>query len=412
MTECGVLIVGGGAAGLFAAARMPGAGRVIVAEKMPQPGRKLLITGKGRCNLTNHCAAPEFLENVPRGAKFLHSAIAAFPPGETEAFFAAQGVKLKVERGGRVFPESDSAADVLAALQRAAGRRADIRMNCPIASLLIGEGRVQGAVTAEGEPIRARAVVVATGGLSYPGTGSTGDGYRLARQAGHTVTDTAGSLVPLVTAEREPAQMMGLSLKNVALRLIDRNTKKVLFEELGEMLMAHFGVSGPLVLSASAHIERDEPGRYALSIDLKPGLTAEQLDRRIQRDFGENLNRAFHNALGALLPRSLITVIVSRSGIDPEAQVNAVTREQRRALASLIKNYTLTVTRRRPVAEAVVTRGGVALREVNPKTMESKLLPGLYFCGEVLDADGYTGGYNLQIAFATAAAAARALGGD
>lgn len=403
-----VLIIGGGAAGLLCAGYAARRGlNVTVMEKMDRPARKLLITGKGRCNVCNNCTQDEFMAAVRTNSRFLYSAYSAFSAQDVMALFGELGVPLKTERGNRVFPKSDRSVDIVDALVHFA-RESGARIEggrCQ--RLLIEDGRVTGVVTAEGKSLLADTVVLATGGVSYPLTGATGDGYDLARQAGHTVIPPRPSLIPIITAERWPRDAMGLSLKNVTLRVYGRKPKPV-YEELGEMLFTHFGLSGPLVLSASAHMD-GELSDYRLEIDLKPGLTAQQLDARLLRDFGDSLNRDFINSLGALLPRKLIGVIVQLSGIDGGTKINQITREQRAGLVALLKSLPLTPQAFRPMEEAVITAGGVKVGEVSPKTMESKLVSGLYFAGELLDLDAYTGGFNLQIAFSTAYLAAQNL---
>lgn len=415
-----LLIVGGGAAGLLAAGVAARRGlSVRVLEKMERPGRKLMITGKGRCNLTNDCGCDEFLAAVRANPKFLYSAAEALSPHDTMAFFESLGVPLKTERGGRVFPKSDRAVDVVDALVSHAKREGALLEQKTVKKLLIEEAgnsaaenemftALQGVVTDSGEKINASKVLVATGGVSYPRTGSTGDGYALAQQAGHTVIPPHASLVPIVTQEDWCREAMGLSLRNVRLSLFKDGRKKPVFTEQGEMLFTHFGVSGPLVLSASAHM-RGSVSDYTLAIDLKPALTQEQLDARILRDFGQYANRDFANALGDLLPRALIPAVVRLSGINPQTKVHYVTKEARKKLGQLLKALPLTPAALRPIEEAVITAGGVSVREVDPRTMCSRLLPGLYFAGEVLDLDAYTGGYNLQIAFSTAYLAAQSM---
>ena len=397
--DCDLIVVGAGAAGTMAAGQAARCGAsVLLFDKNARIGRKLMITGKGRCNVTNNCGRDRFLEAVRRNPRFLYSAFDAFPPQEVMRFFEEQGVPLKTERGARVFPVSDRAVDIVDALRRfddANGVR--FRQN-RVMSLLTREGVVTGVSTADGGRFSARAVLLATGGLSYPLTGSTGDGYRLAESAGHTVLPAAASLTALITGESWCGELMGLSLKNVTLTL--KKGKKVLFSELGELTFTNFGISGTLVLSASSYIDRD-CSDDALFIDLKPGLDPGRLDARLLRDWDEMKNRAFVNSLDRLLPRALAPVVVSLSGIDAKTQVNAVTREQRASLTALLKALPLTVRSLRPVEEAVVTRGGVKTSEVSPKTMESKLVKGLYFAGELLDLDAVTGGFNLQIAFST-----------
>ena len=374
--------------------------RVLVFDPNPRVGKKLRITGKGRCNLTNDCQPRELLENVRTNAKFFKSALYAFPPSAVMEFFTAEGVPLKTERGNRVFPVSDDANDVADALSRAAAREGVRIVRERVRGLLTEDGAVSGVRTDGGE-YPAPAVAVCTGGLSYPATGSTGDGYALARSAGHTVREPVPSLVPW-EGEALCARLQGLSLRNVTLSLYEGEA--LVFRELGEMLFTHFGVSGPLMLSASTYM-RPDGKNYRLEIDLKPALTPERLDERILRDFGENVNRDLINALDALLPKKLIPVLIERSGVPERTKINAVTRAQRLRLRDLIKAFPVALTRPRPIAEAIVTAGGVDVAEVQPRTMESRLLPGLYFAGEVLDLDARTGGYNLQIAWSTGRAA-------
>ena len=409
-----LLIVGGGAAGMMAAIQAAALGKkVLLLERNSRLGRKLLITGKGRCNVTNNCDLDTLMANIPRNPRFLYSAFHSFGPADTMEFFESRGLPLKTERGNRVFPVSDRAADVAAVLEKGL-RDPNVTVRTGrAAELLLEDGRVLGGRCEDGTEYRAGAVLLATGGKSYPLTGSTGDGYALAEQAGHRIVPLAPSLIPVVTAEKDPKEMQGLALKNVTLT-VTRNGKPV-FSELGELLFTHFGVSGPLVLSASAHMAGEAPeaqteGAYAsmlrgkdyrMAIDWKPGLTPEQLDKRLLRDFGKCQNKDIINSLGELLPRKSIPVMLRRAGIPFETKVNAMTREQRRSLLEALKGFELTPVGFRPIEEAIVTSGGVDVREVNPKTMESKKVSGLYFAGEVLDVDGYTGGFNLQIAFST-----------
>lgn len=402
--EADVIIIGGGAAGAMAGVYSARFGnRVIIFEPNGKIGKKLFITGKGRCNVTNNCSNDELIRNIPRNPRFLYSAFSQYSTEDVMNFFEWAGVPLKTERGNRVFPVSDKSADIIAALEREL-KAADVKIIPErVKSLIIEDGVCCGVKTESGE-YRSRSVLIATGGKSYPQTGSTGDGYTLAKSAGHTVTKLEPSLIPLVCNEKYCADMMGLSLKNVTLTLYDGEKK--IFSELGEMLFTHFGVSGPLVLSASSHIEKMQPDRYSLKIDLKPGLTHQQLDARLQRDFGENINRIFGNSLSKLLPAKLIPVAVRLSGIEGERRINQVTREERVRFGELLKAFPLTVKGFRPIEGAIITSGGVDVKEINPKTMESKLVKSLYFAGEVIDVDGYTGGFNLQIAFSTAYCAA------
>ncbi len=399
-----IIIIGAGAAGTMAAVQAARLGKsVLLFERNDHIGRKLRITGKGRCNVTNNSPVQEHMENIPVNPRFLYSAFASFDAYDTMAFFEELGVPLKTERGNRVFPVSDKAEDIVNALSREL-KRLGVHIINKRVSKLITENGVCAGVKAGGEEYRSNSVLIACGGKSYPNTGSTGDGYTLAESAGHTVTELKPSLVPLTSRDRYCAEMMGLSLRNVTLNLYDRD--KLIFSELGEMLFTHFGMSGPLVLSASSHIRDMQPDRYSVKIDLKPGLSPEQLDARIQRDFAENLNRDFINGIRKLLPAKLIPVITRLSGIAPEQKVNGITREQRMHFGELIKAFPVSISGFRPIDEAIITSGGVSVKEVDPKTMESKLLPGLFFAGEVLDTDAYTGGFNLQIAFSTAYCAA------
>ncbi len=402
------IVVGGGAAGLFCAVCLARRGvECTLIEKNRVLGRKLMITGKGRCNVTNNCESGEVMRNIPRNGRFMFGALSRFAPSDTMSFFEEIGVPLKTERGNRVFPVSDRAADIVGALEKTAVAAGVLSVRHEKALELIFDGdRAAGVLTERGEHL-ADAVVIATGGRSYPATGSTGDGYKFAESAGHTVTRLLPSLVPLETEEKEPAEMMGLSLKNVSLKLVNLVSGKTEYEEPGEMLFTHFGISGPLVLSASAHINGRD--KYAVDIDLKPALSYEQLDARILRDFSQTLNRDFINSLGRLLPSAIIPIIAGRSGIPFETKVNSVTREQRQQLVAIIKGYRLNIKGFRPIDEAIITRGGVSVSEISPKTMESKMKKGLYFAGEIIDVDGYTGGFNLQIAFSTAYAAAEAI---
>ena len=404
-----VVVVGGGPAGMMAAITAAESGvQVTLLEPNERLGKKLNITGKGRCNITNDTDLPGLLANIPRNGKFLYSAFTCWGSGDTMAFFERLGVPLKVERGNRVFPVSDRAFDISAALERrlkalhvrwAHDRAVDIET---------ADGAVC-AVRGEGESYPADAVILATGGVSYPATGSTGDGHRLAAALGHTVTELDGSLVPLegVIAPGVPcARLQGLSLRNVGLTVYEG--KKKIYQDFGELLFTHFGVSGPLVLSASAHMRHFGKKDYRFEIDLKPALDHNQLDKRLLADFQKYLNHDFRNALDDLLPQKLIPVVIELSGIPPQEKVHDITREQRLALLAVLKAFPVAITKKRPVTDAIVTTGGVKVGEVDPKTMESKLFHGLYLAGELLDADAYTGGFNLQIAWATGRAAGAA----
>lgn len=402
-----VLVVGGGAAGMMAAGFAAKAGaKVTLFERNDRLGKKLAITGKGRCNVTNACSCEEMLTNVPRNGRFLHSALSSFTPQDVMSFFEYYGCQLKVERGNRVFPVSDKSASVIDALHRfLREQQVEIRHE-RVLELLLRDGKIAGVKTEQGCAY-APCVIVCTGGCSYPLTGSTGDGYAMAEGAGHTVVEPRGSLVPMEEEGSWCSQMQGLALRNVAVKLINQK-KKTVYEDFGELLFTHFGLSGPTILSASAHMK---PGdTYTVKIDLKPALDEQKLDQRILRDFEQYQNRTIENALVDLYPRSLIPVMVQRAGIDPQTQANAVTRQQRRTLLELTKGFSIAIRGLRPVEEAIITCGGVKVREVDPKTMESKLMPGLYFAGELLDVDAYTGGFNLQIAWSTAAAAGTAAG--
>ena len=402
-----VIVIGGGAAGCMAALAAAGGGAAVtLLERNPKLGRKLYITGKGRCNVTNDCAVQEVLRNIPHNGRFLTSAVTRFPPEAVKAFFEGQGVPLKTERGNRVFPQSDRAADIIDALLRAL-RRAGVSIVQDRALALRREGETLLGVEGERGFYPGQAAVVATGGVSYPLTGSTGDGYAPARSVGHTVVPPRPSLVPLEAEEDFCARMQGLSLRNVAIRVFG-GKKKPVYEEQGELLFTHFGLSGPLILSASAHMRDFEKERYRIHLDLKPALDEEKLDRRLLRDLEANANRDFHNVLEGLVPRLMAPVLVELTGIPADTKANSVTRAQRRRLLETLKCLPIHIRGPRPVEEAIVTSGGVKVSEVNPATMESKLAPGVYFAGEVLDADAYTGGFNLQIAWATGRAAGEA----
>ena len=394
------VIIGGGPAGMMAAITAAARSRdVLLIEHEPFCGKKLRITGKGRCNVCNNCDVKTFLQNVPRNPKFLYSALNRFTPSDTITFFEALGVPLKTERGNRVFPVSDNAHDVARALEREIKRLGVRLLIAEAREVRIDAGAVTGVVTSAGT-IACESVLIATGGVSYPLTGSTGDGHRMAAALGHHIEPLRPSLVPLESDDAFCGEMQGFSLKNVLLRVYD-GADKLVFSELGELLFTHFGVSGPLVLSASAHMRDLGSETYRLEIDLKPGLDEKKLDARLLRDFEKYKNRDFANALCDLAGRSMIPVLVRRSGIPPEAKVHSVTRAQRQALLRLLKAFPVSVRGARPIGEAIVTSGGVSVQEVDPRSMQSKLVSGLYFAGEVLDVDAYTGGFNLQIAWST-----------
>lgn len=404
MKEFDGIVVGGGPAGMFAAITAAKLGqRVLLLERNDRLGRKLLITGKGRCNVTNDCSAQDVLQNTPRNGRFLYSAMTAFPPERTKAFFESHGCPLKTERGNRVFPVSDKAVSILGCLRREL-RRQNVTLRTGRAEkLLTSEGRVIGVRTGE-ESVFADWVILATGGASYPATGSTGDGYRLAGEMGHTIVPPEGSLVPLETIGPDCPDMQGLSLRNVGVKLLSAKGK-VLYKDFGELLFTHFGVSGPTVLSAGCHLKGEG---CRLVLDLKPALDEGKLDSRIQRDLSLYCNRSMENALTDLLPRSMIPVVLRRLGVDPESQANSFSKQSRHALVELLKAFPIEIAGKRPVSEAIITSGGVKVSEIDPKTMASKKAPGLYFAGEIMDCDAYTGGFNLQIAWATAYAAGTA----
>jgi len=401
-------VIGGGAAGLMASALLAERGfNTILIEPNKILGKKLRITGKGRCNLTNNCDNRSFMENVPCNGKFLFSALSRFSTADTMAFFGKLGVPLKTERGGRVFPVSDSANDIANALERFGRQQGVRRLPRRVTGISAVDGRVSGLV-AEDTEIECGAVLLCTGGASYPGTGSTGEGYALAERLGHTIISPQPSLVPLLSDDEYCAEMQGFSLRNVTLRAYE-DSNKLIFEELGEMLFTHFGVSGPLVLSASAHMRDFSHHKYRLSIDLKPGLDEQQLDDRILRDFKKYANREFRNSLCDLEGRAMIPVLVRLSGIPEETKVNSITKKQRQELVRLFKNFPVNIAGTCPISDAIISSGGINVREIDPKTMESKLVSGLYFAGEVIDVDAYTGGFNLQIAWSTAFTAAASI---
>ena len=399
MMKSDVIVVGGGPAGMMAATTaVENGAQVILLEPNERLGKKLNITGKGRCNVTNNCSQEELLQHIPRNGKFLYSALAQWDSSDVIDFFEGLGVPLKTERGNRVFPVSDRAFDVSGGLEKRLRALKVHMVRDRAVSLIIEDGALRG-VKGQRDSYEAGQVVVATGGVSYPLTGSTGDGYRFAEAAGHTVVEPRGSLVPLTAAGDTCQRLQGLSLRNVTLRAYE-NDKKI-YEELGEMLFTHFGVSGPLILSASAHMRQFDKKKYRLEIDLKPALNEKTLDRRLVDIFVEKANSDLINALDDLLPKKLIPVFIDLAGADPREKVHDITKEQRRSMLTILKAMPVEITGTRPVAEAIVTTGGVKVGEVDPSTMESKKLPGLYFAGEVLDVDGYTGGFNLQIAWCT-----------
>ncbi|MCI6720773.1 MAG: NAD(P)/FAD-dependent oxidoreductase [Clostridiales bacterium] len=389
-----IAVIGGGPAGLAAEA----GASVTLFEKNPKVGRKLAITGKGRCNVTNNCDVQTVLANVPVNPRFLYSALGRFSPADTMAFFENLGVPLKTERGGRVFPVSDKAIDVVDALFFWVKRAGVTIVNEPVEDILTRDGRVTG-VFAGNHDHKADRVILATGGASYPLTGSTGDGYRFAKALGHTIVPPRPSLVPLVEDGTVCQSLMGLSLRNVAITVLEND--KTIYQDFGEMLFTHFGLSGPLILSASAHMRHFGSKNYRIEIDLKPALDEKTLDKRVLGDFEKHKNSDFVNALGELLPRKLIPAVIEAAGIDPRVKVHSITKAERASLVRVLKHFPIRISGARPISEAIVTTGGVSVKQVDPKTMASKVTPGLYFAGEILDVDAYTGGFNLQIAWAT-----------
>lgn len=405
-----VIVIGGGAAGMMAAYAAASCGHsVVLLEQNEKLGKKLFITGKGRCNVTNACEREKLFENVVSNPKFLYSAFSEFDNGDLMELLRRAGCPLKVERGERVFPVSDHASDVTAALTRLLKERGvEVRLHVKVKEISAADGRVTGALLANGQYIRADAVVLATGGLSYPTTGSRGDGHRIAEGLGHTLKTCTPALTPMETAEQWCTSLQGLSLKNVTLTM--RCGGKQIWSGFGEMLFTHFGISGPLVLSASSYYGKcKDKTAVTAAVDLKPALTMEQLDRRILRDFEENRNKQFKNVIGSLYPSRLIPVMILLSGIDGEKKIHEVTRQERSRLAEVTKNLTMRVTGLRDFAEAIITQGGVRVKEVNPSTMESKIVQGLYPVGELLDLDAVTGGFNLQIAWSTGYLAGRSI---
>jgi len=402
-----VAVIGGGAAGMMAAIVSAKSGAsVTLFEKMKFTGTKLRITGKGRCNLTNNCSVNEIIENIPTNPRFMYAALAAFPPEKVMNFFEDAGVPLKTERGNRVFPVSDKASDIVEALRREM-RSCGVRVIFDRVTDILVKNSDSGVeisgikVASRPDVLSFDRVIVATGGLSYPLTGSDGDGYAFAEKLGINVIPAKPSLVPLEICERFCRDMQGLALKNISVRAVEVSSGKTLYEDFGEMLFTHFGVSGPVILSMSAHLRDIKPEKYKIFIDLKPALDEKTLDKRLISDFEKEKNKNFINSLSALLPAKMISVFVTRSGILPERKVNSITKVERAKLLSLLKSFELTVKSPRPIAEAIITSGGIDIREINPKTMESKLIPGLYFAGEIIDVDAYTGGFNLQIAWST-----------
>ena len=384
----------------YGAAQVSVQNKVTVVEKNSRPARKVMITGKGRCNVTNNCDINSLIANTTKNGKFLYSAFGNFNSADTMNFFEEHGVPLKTERGNRVFPVSDRAVDIVDALVKAVQKNCDI-IEGTAEALIANGGKVTGVKLADGRTLEADCVILATGGISYPLTGSTGDGYRMAKALGHTVTELTPSLIGLECHEGFCTRLAGLSLKNVTLSVFEDGKKKPLYKEMGELLFTHTGISGPLTLSASAHLRNMGKREYFAEIDLKPALDETQLDKRILRDFEDSSNRDFANSLDKLLPKSIIPVIINMSGIEPHIKVNQISREHRRLLINAVKHFKLNITGFRPIEEAIVTSGGISVKEIDPATMMSKLISGLFFAGEVIDVDAYTGGFNLQIAFST-----------
>lgn len=401
MSNKKVVIIGGGASGLIAGAESAKLGNdVIIVEKMPRPARKIMITGKGRCNVTNACFdLEELISNVPTNARFLYSAFSAFMPYDTIALIEEMGVPTKIERGNRVFPVSDKAVDIVDALVKNATDSGARIIQGTAKSFELEENTIKAILLDSGERLECDSAAICTGGKSYPATGTTGDGYILAQSVGHTIVKPEPSLISMICSNNFIPKLQGLSLKNVSLKAY--NGDKLLYEDFGEMLFTHYGISGPIVLSASAHMKKPREHCYKIVIDLKPALDEKTLDKRIQKDFAENSNKDFINSLSKLLPNKIIPVIVGLSGILPSEKCNQITKEQRMNFVHLLKNFTLNITDYRPIEEAIVTSGGINVKEINPKTMKSKLISNLYFAGEVIDVDAYTGGFNLQIAFST-----------
>ncbi|MBQ4576022.1 MAG: NAD(P)/FAD-dependent oxidoreductase [Clostridia bacterium] len=407
MTDSPIAVIGAGAAGLMAAGYAAELGAdVLLFERNKMPAKKLLITGKGRCNVTNNCTITEFMENVPTNPRFLYAALNAFEPADTIAFFEDLGVPLKTERGNRVFPQSDRSADIAGALKRYVNKSGRVKLVHERVQEIISEKGCVTSIKTDKAEYSVSAAILATGGASYTATGSDGDGYRMAERLGHTVMPLKPSLVPIVTEEKWCAELQGLSLRNTGCRVIDTKTGKCVYEDFGELMFTHFGITGPMVLSASSRLGELTPGRYQMKLDLKPALDEKTLDNRILSDFSKYANKDFINSLSDLLPSKLIPVVCRLSGIASDKKVNAITREERRGLLMLLKGLTVTLKAYRPLEEAIITSGGISVKEIEPGTMRSKLVDGLYFAGEVIDVDAYTGGFNLQIAFATARLAA------
>jgi len=404
MKRSDVILIGGGAAGMIAAGRAAEFEKnVLLVEKNEKLGKKVYITGKGRCNVTNSADLPDMIKSIPVNGRFMYSAISNFSNWDLIGLLYEYGTPTKEERGGRMFPESDKSSDIIKALSKYALKK-NVTLVCDeVKELIINNGVIAGVKLLKGGTVGSEKVIVATGGKSYPQTGSTGDGYKFAKAAGHTVINPSAALVPLVTEEKWVKELQGLSLKNVAIKVTEND--KEIYDDFGEMLFTHFGLSGPVILSSSIHMEDFKNNKYKVKIDLKPALEYEQLDKRLLRDFEESKNKDFANSLDNLLPKKLIPVIIRESGINPRKKVNEITKEERAKLCMLLKSFEFTIAGCRPIEEAIITKGGVSVSEINPKTMESKIVSGLYFAGEVIDVCAYTGGYNLQVAFSTGYAA-------
>ncbi len=406
-----VLIIGGGPAGIIAGIRSAEEGNnVILLEKNDNLGKKLLITGKGRCNITSSLDISEFINNIPGNGRFLYSAFDNFNNNDIIELLKEEGLDVKEERGNRIFPMTDNARDVLNALLRRMKKlKIEIKLKSKVNKIIVEENKAVGIIYNDKEKLYADKIILATGGKSYPTTGSTGDGYTIAKELGHTINEIKPSLVPLeIYQKNECKQMQGLSLRNVGINIIDLEKNKLIYEDFGEMLFAHFGVSGPVIISSSAHLVRYKNieellknRRIILSIDLKPALTKEKLDDRILRDFNELKNRQVKNSLDKLLPQKMIPVVLDRLKIDKNKQVNQINKEERLKIIEILKNFKLEISGFRPIEEAIITAGGISIKEINPKTMESKIVQNLYFAGEIIDVDAYTGGFNLQIAYST-----------
>ena len=397
-----IIIVGAGAAGMMSAAyAIKNNAHVILVEQNKILGKKLRITGKGRCNVTNYCTPQEFLQNIPTNPKFLFSAINNFTSFNTIEFFEKNGVKLKIERGNRVFPESDKSIDIINAFKKILNNKNCEILNEKVKKLIVQNNNCTGVELASGKKLSADSVILATGGVSYPKTGSTGDGFKLAKSIGHTITPLKPSLVPIVSNNTVCKKLQGLSLKNVAIKVVDKNKQSIVYKDFGEMIFTHFGVSGPIILSASSHLKNISKNQYSLIVDLKPALDDSTLDKRLVKDFSKNINKDYINSLYELLPNKIIPIIAKLSKIPLHTKCNQITKEMRLNLVHSLKNFEVSIDSFRPIEEAIVTSGGISVKEINPKTMESKIIKSLYFAGEIIDVDAYTGGFNLQIAFST-----------